>query len=293
VIDTAKGANILASEGSDDLREFAGADVLKNRLKPLIVVPTTSGTGSEVTIFAVISDPERKRKMLFTSVHLMPDVGVLDPRMTMTLPPHITSATGMDALTHAVESYLSLGRNPLSDAYAAAAIRLLAENLVPALKKPKDAGLRLALANASTLAGIAFSNAGVGMVHALGHSLGSICHIPHGVAMNVFLPHGMEYNRSKAEDRVGELLLPLGGPELYARTDPAGRADEAVACVRRLQDQLFDLSKLPRSLSETGKVERSQFEEIAKSALGDGAVLYNPEALDFEDMMSVLDKAWE
>ena len=291
VIDTAKGANILVSEDTDNLLQFAGADVLTRRLKPLVVVPTTSGTGSEVTIFAVISDPERKRKMLFTSVHLMPDVGVLDPRMTLTLPPHITAATAMDAMTHALEAFISLGKNPLSDAYASAAIRLIVENLVPVLENPKDQGLRLALANASTMAGIAFSNAGVGIVHALGHSLGSVCHIPHGVAMNVFLPHGLEYNLSKAREQVAELLLPLAGQELYTRTPPEQRAEESIACIRRLQYQLYSLTKLPRNLKETGKVDRDKFEEIAKTALGDGAIMYNPEGLDFDDLMAVQERA--
>jgi alcohol dehydrogenase len=277
VLDTAKGADILVTEETDDLESFAGVDGLKQRIKPMIAVPTTSGTGSEVTKFAVISDPDTNRKVLFISNYLLPQVAILDPRMTLTLPAYLTDGTAMDAMTHSMEAYFSLGKNPLSDAYA----------------RPKDAGGRLALANAATLAGIAFSNAGVGMVHALGHSLGSVCHIPHGVAMSIFLPHGLEYNMPKIREQAAELLLPLCGADLFAKTPEEKRGEETVAGIRRLRDELFTLAKLPRSLKETGKVDKNQFEEIAKTAQGDGAIVYNPEDMDLGEMMAVLERAWE
>ena len=122
VLDTAKGVNIVVSENASDLMAFTGAGALKRPLKPLIAIPTTSGTGSEVTLVAVIADHERERKMLFTSYFLLPDVALLDPRMTLSLPPAITSATAMDALSHAVEAYTCLAKNPMSDAFARAAM---------------------------------------------------------------------------------------------------------------------------------------------------------------------------
>jgi alcohol dehydrogenase len=293
VLDTAKGADMLITEEVDDLMKLAGVDGPQRRIKPMIAVPTTSGTGSEVTKFAVITEPQSGRKVLFISNFLLPQVAILDPRMTITLPAYLTAATAMDAVTHSMEAYFSLGKNPLSDAYAQASIQMVAENLVPVLKKPKDAEGRLALANAATLAGIAFSNAGVGMVHAMGHSLGSVCHIPHGVAMSILLPHGLEYNMHKIKDQAAELLLPLCGADLFAKTPEEKRAEETVAGIRRLQNELWELAKLPRSLKETGKVEKSHFEDIAKTAQGDGAIVYNPEEMDLDEMMTVLERAWE
>ena len=188
VMDTAKGVNILVSEKSGDLMTFYGAGILKKALRPLVAVPTTAGTGSEVTQVAVIKNPEDHRKVLFVSYFLMPDVAVLDSRMTLTLPPFITAATGMDALTHAVEAYTCLAKNPISDVHALTAIRMLSGNLLRVVKNPDDREGRLVIANGATLAGIAFSNSMVGMVHTLGHSVGAVCGVPHGVCMAIFPP---------------------------------------------------------------------------------------------------------
>jgi alcohol dehydrogenase len=170
VMDTAKGVNIVVSEKADDLMQFSGAGTLTRQLKPLVAIPTTAGTGSEVTLVAVIADHDRNLKMPFTSYFLLPDVAVLDPRMTLTLPAAITASTAMDALTHAVEAYTCLAKNPLSDAHALLAIELIGQNLMNVISEPDNADGRLALAVAATLAGVAFSNAMVGMVHTLGHS---------------------------------------------------------------------------------------------------------------------------
>ena len=192
VIDTAKTVNILVSEGGDDLLQYAGAHNLKRALKPLFVIPTTSGTGSEVTMVAIITDLEAGVKIPFTSYYLLPNAAVLDPRMTLTLPPLITASTAMDALTHAIEAYTGLAANPMSDAYATVAIQKVSRNLLAVMDNPKDAQGRLELAQASTMAGIAFSNSMVGLVHALGHSIGAICHLPHGMCMGILLPYVLE-----------------------------------------------------------------------------------------------------
>ncbi len=292
VIDTAKATNILASEGGDDLRKYSGAHNLKRPLKPLFVVPTTAGTGSEVTMVAVVSDTDAGVKLPFTSAFLMPHAAVIDPRMTLTLPPHITAMTAMDAMTHAVEAYTSLAMNPLSDAYASAAVRKIARHLLPVMDRPVDADGRLELAQASTMAGIAFSNAMVGMVHALGHSVGALCHLPHGLCMSVLLPYVLEYNLPARRDRIGELLLPLEGPEVYAATPVSERAGRSIAAIRRLRDQLHARCKLPRTLLETGKVQRTQLESIAAMAIDDGAILFNPVEADRSELQSVLERAW-
>ncbi|MPM56723.1 1,3-propanediol dehydrogenase [bioreactor metagenome] len=292
VIDTTKGVNIVITEGSDDLMKFAGAEMLKKPTRPFIVIPTTSGTGSEVTCVAVISDPDRGIKMSFTSNTLYPRVAILDPRMTLTLPPHITAATGMDALTHAVEAYISLQKNPMSDSYSWKAIQIIRANLVNVVKNGSDKEGRLALANASTMAGIAFSNAMVGVVHNLGHATGGVCHVPHGVAMNIFLPVGLEYNLPKAAAEIGELLLPLGGPDEYAHTPVDKRAERVITLIRAMKDELYELCKLPRTLKEAG-VAHEKLPEIAAAALKDGASMYNVEDIEYKDALMLAEKAFE
>jgi alcohol dehydrogenase len=291
-MDTAKGVNIVITEKSDDLTQFIGADLLKNRLQPFIAIPTTAGTGSEVTLVAVISDTANNVKMPFTSHYLLPNVAIIDPRMTLTLPPKLTAATAMDAMTHAVESYYCTQKNPMSDAYAFAAIKMLRENIVNVVKNGKDAKTRLAVANAATMAGIAFSNSMVGMVHSLGHATGGICHVPHGVAMSIFLPFGMEYNLEKAGDHIGELLLPLGGNDLYAATPKTRRAESAIKIIRKLQTDLYNLCELPMTLKDAG-VPRNKLEQIAQATLDDGALTYNPEAVTQADALRILKLAYE
>jgi alcohol dehydrogenase len=292
VIDTSKGVNILVSEGGDDLMKYSGAHNLPKPLKPFFVVPTTSGTGSEVTMVAVVSDTEKNIKMPFTSYHLMPNAAVLDSRMTLTLPPHITAMTGMDALTHAVEAYTCMGHNPISDAYATAAIKKVSENLVAVLDNPKDPNGRLELAQASTMAGIAFSNSMVGLVHSIGHATGAVAHVPHGLAMSLYLPYVLEYNLDVNQERTADLLLYLAGAEVYASTPAKERGLKAIAYIRNLRDTLYDRTKLPRTLSETGKVTREQLGEIAKKALDDGSIIYNPKEASLKDIKVILEKAW-
>ncbi|RLT94428.1 iron-containing alcohol dehydrogenase [Ketobacter sp.] len=292
VIDTSKGVNILVSEDGEDLTAFSGVGVLTKPLKPFFVVPTTAGTGSEVTLVAVIADPEKGVKLPFTSYFLLPNAAVLDPRMTLTLPAHITAMTAMDAMTHAVEAFTGMGKNPISDAYAVSAIKKISENLMQVLNTPDDADARLELAQASTMAGIAFSNSMVGLVHSLGHSLGALCHLPHGLCMNLFLPYVLEYNLAERGDVIGELLLPLAGAEVYARTPAADRGRAAINTLREIRDELYRRCKLPRSLSETGKVSRDQIQKLAEMALDDGSIIFNPVEVDLDDAISVLEKAW-
>lgn len=292
VIDTAKATNILVSEGGDDLMQYSGAHNLPKPLKPLFVIPTTSGTGSEATMIAVVSDTEKNVKMPFASYYLMPNAAVLDPRMTQTLPPHLTAMTAMDALTHAVEAYTCLAANPISDAYATAAIKKISENLFKVLANPKDAEARLELAQASTMAGIAFSNSMVGVVHSLGHALGAVAHLPHGLCMNLFLPYVLDYNKDVNGAKIADLLLPLAGADIYAQTPAAQRADKAIAYIRQMRDQLFEQTKLPRTLQETGKVTREQLNDVASKALDDGSIIYNPKEASLQDLLGILNQAW-
>ena len=301
VLDTAKGVNILVSENSDNLMDFTGAGALKRPLKPLIAVPTTSGTGSEMTIVAVIADHARDVKMLFPSVFLLPNMAILDSRMTKTLPPFLTAPTGMDAMTHAVEGYTCLAKNPLSDVTAIMGIQLISQNVLTSVTKPGDLKARLALANGSALAGMSFSNSMVGMVHQIGHSIGAICHVAHGTCMSILLPYGLEYNLHKTAHLTAELLFPLAGDEVYNRTPVSERPFKTIAYIRELNS---DLSKatggkhftcLKEIVDRNGNmmVPKDKLPEIAKLSLNDGSGIQNPEELDYDDVLMVLEHAWE
>ena len=300
VMDTAKGVNIVVSEDAEDLMQFSGAGKLKRPLKPLIAIPTTAGTGSEVTLVAVIADHDRNLKMAFASYFLLPNAAVLDSRMTMTLPPFITSATGMDALSHAIEGYTCMAKNPLSDAHGMAAVSLIFKHLLNVVKNPGNQDGRLALANAATLAGIAFSNSMVGMVHTIGHSIGGVCHVPHGTCMAILLPYGLEYNLHRNEEITAELLLAAAGSEVYNATPRTWRAEKVIELVRKLNQDLYEATdgKHARFLKEVldrdgnPMVPKEKIPEIAKTALGDGSLIYNPEDLDYDDLIMVIEAAW-
>jgi alcohol dehydrogenase len=291
VIDTGKAVNIVVSEGVDDIMQLEGSK-LRKPMKPFVAVPTTAGTGSEVTYAAMIRDSHQNVKVLFASYQLFPDVAILDPRMTRSLPPLVTAATAIDAMSHAMEAYISNQKNPFSDAYGFTAIKLIRENLLRVIEDGDDFQGRFYLANAACMAGAAFSNSGVGLVHALGHALGGVCGVPHGVAMNIFLPHGLEYNMSAVKDIIGEMLLPLEGPEVYAQTPKEKRAEKTVECIREFEDELYKLTKLPRTLKEAG-VKKDSLEEVAQKAIKDAAIHFNPVKVTYDDALGILEKAYQ
>ncbi|MGL5813640.1 MAG: iron-containing alcohol dehydrogenase [Aeromonas sp.] len=293
VIDTAKAVNILATLGGNNLMAHAGAGSLTRPLNPLAVVPTTSGTGSEVTLVAVIRDEHSGRKVPFTSPFLLPQLAVLDPRLTQGLPLPITAATAMDAMTHAIEAFIGNGKNPVSDALALGAVEKIADALPKVLGSPQDKGLRLQLAEGSTLAGMAFSNSMVGLVHALGHSLGARCHLPHGLCMNLFLPAVLDYNRPQIDEELARLLLPLAGAERFAATPPSLRPQACLDAINSLRDTLWEEVRLPRTLAEAGVTDRSLLVEIRDLAIDDGALLYNRKDADREQLLALLEQVWE
>jgi len=301
VMDTAKGVNIVVSENATDLMAFSGVGALKRPLKPLVAVPTTAGTGSEVTQVAVIKDHDKHLKMAFGSYFLLPDIAILDSRMTLTMPPFITAMTGMDAMSHAVEACYCLQKNPLSDAHALAAVSLLYDYLPQAVNNPSDRDARLSMAIGACLAGMAFSNSMVGLVHNLGHATGSVCGVPHGLCMAILLPYGLEYNLHKREEAIAGLLLSMAGPHIYKETPEEQRAQKVISLIRKLNDDLHAKTggRHARSLSEVkdrdGKpaVPREALPQIARAALLDGASVYNPEETDYEDNLMVLEAAWE
>lgn len=292
VIDTAKGVRLLLSQKVEDLMELMGCETIaRGERIPFIAVPTTAGTGSEATLVAVIKHVQQKQKMEFISYFLQPDAAVLDARMTLTLPAVMTASTGMDALCHAIEAYTCLQKNPLSDAYATAAIRLISQNIRRACETGADKEARMAMANGSMMAGAAFSNSMVGIVHAVGHALGGVCGVPHGHAMAILLPWCMRYNYNTCKELYGELLLYLAGDEIYASTPRKERGKEAIRYVRRLLLELGRKTKLPICLADCG-VKPEDFPAVAEKALNDGAMIVNPKKADKQDVIRILEKAY-
>ena len=291
VIDTAKGVNIQVTRNVEDLQELAGADNLTGKLKPFIVIPTTAGTGSEATAVAVIADHEKKVKMEFLSEQVLPDVAVLDPRMTTTLPPGLTASTAFDALVHAIEALTCKGKNPISDVFAGGAIRLITKNLLPCLKDSEREEYRFALANASHMAGAAFSNSMVGLVHAIGHACGALARVAHGEAMAILLVPCMEYNLIRLPGLYDELLLHLTDPDVYVETPENERSKRAVATVKSLIANVNRFCAIPTTLRDAG-VTHDMLIGIAENARYDPAILINPVEPAFEDIRSILEKAY-
>lgn len=288
-MDTAKGAAIMLSENKTELLAYQGADRLKKRTVAFVAIPTTAGTGSEVTAAAVIYNVSKGIKMAITSAALLPDVAIIDTKMTLTVPPRLTAATGMDALTHAVEATYCLQKNPVSDALALAAIRLIVGHLVRAIEQPQDETARLAMANAALLAGMAFSNSMVGMVHSLAHASGGVAHLPHGVANSILLPWGVEYNIAKAAAFIAELAPALGLG--VTSVEPADQARAVVGTIRNLTARLNALCGLPLRLRDAG-VREEQLEPIARAAVNDGSLVMNPEEMTVDDALALLRKAY-
>ncbi len=291
VIDTAKGVRMLLSQNCEDLLQLQGCEAItKGRHIPFIVVPTTAGTGSEATLVAVIANTEKNIKMEFISYNLLPDSVILDERMTLPMPPKLTASTGLDALSHAIEAYTCLQSNPISSAFATIAVELISNNLINAINRGNDAQARLAMANASLMAGIAFSNSMVGIVHAIGHACGGVAHVPHGDAMTILLPHCMEYNLDYCGEDYGKLLLYFAGEDKYVSTPKAERGKAFIACVADFINEANKLTGIPTKLSSCGVTE-DLLEQIAKTALNDGAMIVNPREAGYDDVVEILKKA--
>lgn len=292
VIDTAKGVRLVLSQDTDDILSIGGVENLsRGTFIPFIVVPTTAGTGSECTGVAVIRNDRTNVKMEFLSPFVEPDVAVIDPRMTMGLPPKATASTGLDALCHALEGCTCLQANPLSNAYAHAAIRMIAENITEATRNGGNKTARFRMAVASTMAGIAFSNSMVGAVHAIGHALGGVCHVPHAVAMTILLPHVMRYNMERCRTSYGELLPLFIGQEAAAAVPSDRRGEATLEAIVKLEQELRELCGLPLTLHEAG-VSKADFEQVAAVAVNDGALIVNPRAADRAQVMEILNAAY-
>jgi len=282
VLDTAKGMNLMLSLGGD-IADYLGFGLIEEPLGPSVAVPTTAGTGSEVTAYAVIRQDDWEAKQSFVSPYLAFDLAVLDPELTFSLPPKLTASTGLDALTHAVEAYLSTNWRPFSDALAIHACRTIVTWLPRAVEAGEDLEARYEMLTASCEAGMAFSLAMVGCVHAMAHAAGGLYEVPHGLANAILLPHGMDYNRPAAEARLADLARTFGVP-VTGDADADARA--AVEFVRELVARVG----LPTRLREAG-VPEDGLEALAEAACVDAAIYTNPREATPEEILEVLKKA--
>jgi aldehyde dehydrogenase (NAD+) len=280
VIDTGKGICILLTEGGS-LENFEGIQLLTRPQTPHIVIPTTAGTGSEVTCMAVILDERKGQKILIVEYFNTPRIAILDPKMTEKLPPLLTVSTGMDAMTHAVEALQSTQREPIADGLAMQAIRLLHRHLPVCAQNGSDLAARGQVQLAATMAGWAFGNAMVGLVHAMAHSLGAIARVPHGIANGILLPHVMAFNLNDAAEGYAMAAEAMGVRE-KGMDDPAA----AQAAVVEMDSFLRKIGH-PLRLSETGAKDEDLVKAAALS-LSDGAIVNNPRmVLDEQEVLAV------
>ena len=284
-IDTAKAIAILLKEGGK-LQDYAGFQLLTRPQTPHIVIPTTAGTGSEVTYVAVIKDHEQGRKLVFGDYNILPKVAILDPRMTEGLPPILTAATGMDAMCHAIEALHSLQKEPIADGMALHAIKLIKEFLPKAVKDGKDMTARGQMLIAANLAGSAFSNAQLGIVHALAHTVGAKFKVHHGLANSILLPPCIKYNAHESGGVYLNVLSALGEDIKVISPNEAGYV---------LADKIADFTKalgLPQKLREVGVPEEG-LEECSEIALSDAAIVYNPRFVsDSAEVLQLYEQAW-
>ncbi len=285
VIDTAKGMAILLKEGGK-LEDYSGFQLLTRPQTPHIAIPTTAGTGSEVTYAFVIKDWEKNQKLLYADDYIIPNTGILDPTMTQGLPPMLTAITGMDALTHAVEAIHALQAEPISDALACGAIQMITEYLPRCVENGDDLVARGQQQIAATMAGIAFSNAQVGLVHAMAHCVGALYQVPHGMANSILLPHVMKYNLEYCPDRYALVARAMGLDTRGMSDEEAGEA--AIQAIWELTRKMG----VPQKLREVN-VPEDGLEQAADMALYDGSVVYNPRpVLDPEEVLQVYREAW-
>lgn len=292
VLDTAKAVRVMLSGENKNLRQMLGSEwVIPGRKEiPFIMVPTTSGTGSECTGVAVVQDDRTKIKQEIVSDRFLPDVAILDPRCTEKLPPRLTASSGMDALTHAVEAYTGLQKNPLSDAYASSAVRMIGQHLIAAVREPKNEEHRMMMACASTMAGMAFSNSMVGLCHAIAHALGAACQLPHAEAVGIMLPHVMRWQMDVVGHDYGRLLCDFCGPEYYAQIPDRQRGEKLIEAIEDTLIHLHQKCEIPSNLREAG-VTRKDLRAVVQAAMDDGALLTNPKPAGKEDVLYILERA--
>lgn len=281
--DCAKGIGIVATNDGD-IRDFAGIDSVPKPLPPFIAINTTAGTASEMTRFAVITNSDIHVKMIFATARITPTIAINDPVLMVGMPPALTAATGMDALTHAIEAYVAALANPVTDACALAAVRLVADYLPQAVANGDNLEARDKMAYAEYLAGMAFNNAGIGIVHAMAHQPGALLNKPHGVCNAILLPHGCAFNLIACPQRYADVAIALG-------VNPAGLttmevAEKGVEAIRKLSVAVG----IPPGLGDIG-VKESDIKALSENAIKDICCLFNPRKIKIEDITRLYKEA--
>ena len=281
-IDCAKSIGVLLAHNADKIKPYEGKTAATLPLPLLISIPTTSGTGSELTFSSVITDTENKYKMTVKSPFTAAKVAICDPELTLSVPPMVTASTGVDALTHAIEAYTANCSEPVSDAVALYAIELIYGNLVQAVKNGSDLSVRSGMLMGSMLAGIAFSHSDVASVHCVAESLGGVYDLPHGMCNAIFLPYVMEYNMDYCQEKYARVARAMG---LTFQTVEEG-AKAAVEAVKQLCRDVGLPSFRTLSVSE------ESFDQIAEMSARNISTDSNPRPMSKDDYMAVLKNAY-
>ena len=280
-IDVAKAVSVV-SANPGKIQDYMGLDKVPNAGVPILSVPTTAGTGSEATAVTIITDTERDVKMLIISPWIMPRAALIDPLLTLKLPRHITAATGLDALTHAIEAYVSRKAQSMTDILALSAVRLIAKNLPVAFDEPSNLEARAATLLGAFQAGLAFSNASVALVHGMSRPIGALFHVPHGVSNAVLLGPVMEFSLSGSYGRYADVAQALGvAPSGDQKKDAEAGAETVRQLIRRLE--------IP-SLAQLG-ITRDKLEPVvlkmADDALASGSPGNNPRLATQEEIIGL------
>jgi alcohol dehydrogenase class IV len=281
-IDGAKAVSLKVSQ-KENLREYAMGKVIEGMIAPIYAIPTTAGTGSEVTGVAVIKDQGNKMKMVLRGMQLIPKTVILDPELLVSIPPKVAAETGADALSHAVESYVSLNSNVITEAFALTAIRMISKYLRRMVANPGDIETAGQMLLASCIAGLSFSNAGLGLTHSLAHPLGAYFHVSHGLSCALYLPFVMDFNLPTCPEKYASIADAMG--ENVRQFSPHRAAKQAVFAVREL---LADIG-IPRTFSELG-ISFELNPKMVENALAAVPTGLNPRRAD-KDQISKLFKA--
>ena len=278
-MDTAKAIGIIIENPEfADVRSLEGVAPTKNKCTPIIAVPTTAGTAAEVTINYVITDVEKKRKFVCVDVHDIPGVAVVDPDMMSTMPKGLTAATGMDALTHAIEGYITKGAWEMTDMFHLKAIELIAKSLRGAVNNTPEG--REGMALGQYIAGMGFSNVGLGIVHSMAHSLGAMYDTPHGVANAILLPTVMEYNAPATGEKYRDIAKAMG----VEGTESMSVEEYRKAAVDAVRQLSVDVG-IPQDLKAIAKDEDVLF--LSESAMADACRPGNPKDPTLDDIIAL------
>lgn len=276
VIDAAKGVAILSGNGGRIL-DYEGVDQVVHPIPPLVMAPSTSGTGADVSQFAIVTDTAAATKITILSRTLVPEISVVDPRLLITMPDWLNAATGLDALTHAIESYVSRARNLLTDQHSLHAARLISGNLARTLFRPNEAAPRVAMAQGALEAGMAFTNAILGATHAMSHQVGGLLDAPHGVINGVLLPHVIRFNAETDAAR----YVPLA--EAVGLDTGALSAEEAAFELADRVRELADVVGVPNTLRSLG-VSDLDIPVLTRNTLKDACLTTNPREASATDI---------